>query len=354
MCVILIANKDRPSSAMIQSAWRQNDAGGGVAWREDGFVRWEKGIMNLEDMEKLINQLPLPFVAHFRIPSYGGKREELCHPFPIEKKVSLNLSGKTKGNVLFHNGHWTRWKESMLETVLKSGVPVPVGKWSDTRAMAFHASIYGLGILELIDEKAVAFGPEGCEVFPGTGWKIIDKIWCSNDFFRSGTYTTHNHVGYHNVYKMCSEPKCTKTKLENSAFCFEHKILESNSTSDSDSEELPVLDVHAGVVDDKEDSKVQSLVKYDPKPLSEAQKIVNESVKREEEAKKKAASGGGAKVLPFALADKLFKEHKLSKNKWKKARKHHMKEGKAIMKHAKKLALEKFHEMTEAPMVITH
>lgn len=353
MCVILLSNKDRPSIEMIRSAWRQNDAGGGVAWREDGFVRWEKGIMNLEQMEELCLKVPLPFIAHFRIPSYGGKRESLCHPFPIEKKVSLALSGKTKGNVLFHNGHWGKWKESMLDAVIKSGIPVPVGKWSDTRAMAFHAAIYGLGILELIDEKAVAFGPDVCEIFPGSGWKIIDKIWCSNDFFR-GTENHYHHGGYSNIYKMCSEAKCTKVRLHDSEFCYEHKNLAEAAIviPDSDTEELPVINIDSKVVDDKEDSQT----KIDRPLLSAAQIAVNKAVEIEKKDLdlRKSARGGGAKVLPFVLADKLFKEHKLSKNKWKKARRAHLKEGKSLKRHQMKLAVEKFHEMKDAPMVITH
>lgn len=189
MCVIFIAEVVRPTGDMVEKAFRANGAGGGVAWRKDKkTVAWKKGL-DVEEMKELCATLPLPYIAHFRIPSAGQARQpELCHPFPIDHKVPLFLEGTTGGYVLFHNGHWSKWKEYSLEAAVKSDVDIPMGRWIDTRAMAWVASIYGLGILEFIDEKAVAFGPADIEVVSGTGWFEIEvgkgtdmkKFWASN------------------------------------------------------------------------------------------------------------------------------------------------------------------------------
>lgn len=168
----------RPTPEQIEKCYEQNPSGAGVAWREGGLVKWKKGL-NLQEAQDLIAELPMPFVAHFRIPSCGGSVKSLCHPFPINKAVSLALEGETKDYVLFHNGHWGPWKTSMMEATLKMRAKLPVGHWSDSRAMAWMANLYGPGVLDFIDEKVIAFGPEDYEVF-GSGWEKVDEVWFSN------------------------------------------------------------------------------------------------------------------------------------------------------------------------------
>lgn len=195
MCVIMLASKVKPTEEMINRAYYQNDHGGGLAWRDKakGVVRWKKGL-SLEEMQELIKGLEPPFVAHFRIASSGGKSPQLCHPFPVEKQVDLALEGETKGYVLFHNGHWGEWKSFSKETALKMGRPLPIGHWSDTRAMAWACFNYGPGILEMIDEKCVIFGPKDLEVVRGTGWDEVNGVWCSNKHWEFPTgYRSHDH-----------------------------------------------------------------------------------------------------------------------------------------------------------------
>ena len=201
MCVIMIVSKNRPSEKMVAGAYKTNDHGAGIAWREkagDGktpIVRWKKGLKE-DEMQKLCKDLPLPYIAHFRIASCGGQNPLLCHPFPVSKEVDLALEGQTKGYVLFHNGHWGEWKFFCRETALKTGNKIPNGPWSDSRAMAWAAHNFGIGILEMIDEKSVAFGPSDIEVMRGTGWEEVDGVWCSNKSFTFGTYNqTHQRGG---------------------------------------------------------------------------------------------------------------------------------------------------------------
>ncbi len=141
MCVIAIAQTKRPSEEMIRKMWRHNDDGFGIAYRAPLTqgknkgklgVFWQKGVEKLENAIKLCNEVPLPYVAHFRIASQGGIDPNLTHPFPVDTDVSLALKGQTLGSVLFHNGDWTGWRHQ----ILIPGRPLPKGdKMSDTRAM---------------------------------------------------------------------------------------------------------------------------------------------------------------------------------------------------------------------------
>lgn len=185
MCVIAVAAKERCSPEMVAKMFQANQHGAGIAWRDKdekgvGTVAWKKGL-DLEEVTELCAQVPLPYVAHFRIPSCGGPSLFLTHPFPIQKDVPLELEGSTKGNVLFHNGHWTAWKTTMLDASIRGNGKLPLGKWSDSRAMAWMAAHYGIGMLEFIDEKAVVFGPIELELFgSGTWGKASEGIWVSN------------------------------------------------------------------------------------------------------------------------------------------------------------------------------
>jgi len=241
MCVICVVDKARPTDKMVEAMYDCNNAGAGFAWRQDGYVQWEKGLKIAEAVERC-RKLPIPFVAHFRIPTVGGARESLCHPFPVEKDASLELTGRTKGYVLFHNGHWVDWRKTVLASSIEHKLQVPTGKWSDSRAMAWVAAHHGLGILEMIDEKCIAFGPRDTEVF-GAGWERIDKQsdqpWVSNDHWkhRVSGFTNFNRgqqcgaddddqyeqyrVPYHSR-PICLFSTCNKVRVHGSQFCWEH------------------------------------------------------------------------------------------------------------------------------------
>lgn len=181
MCVILIAPKTRPTDAMIEACHACNDKGAGIAWRQGGRVHWKKGFLSIEEMQNLAATKPLPYVLHFRIPTVGGVRKDLAHPFPIDKSIPNSLEGSTKGFVLFHNGHWGKWRDTMLEAAIRSNTKMTPGKYSDSRAMAFCASIYGLPFLDLLDEKFAAFGPGPDDIeVSNFGWTLVEGVYASN------------------------------------------------------------------------------------------------------------------------------------------------------------------------------
>lgn len=223
MCVIFVCDDARPTDIMIDKAWDRNDDGGGIAWQEErGGVRevvWQKGITDIEKLRTLIKAAPFPFVAHFRVASSGGVKEELTHPFPIDKKTTLALSGRTRGSILFHNGDWKGWPEVARLAAVHSRTPIPKGRWSDTRAMAWLCSIYGEGFMEFLPEqKGVIMGPnpEDIDVLTGSnGWNQINGVWCSNDYFmnqRVGSYTP----------TMCKYGSCRETSNLVYGYCKDH------------------------------------------------------------------------------------------------------------------------------------
>ena len=217
---MLVKNEEnRPSVDMINKAWDRNDDGAGIAWREPAQkgagveVVWKKGL-SLVEVTQLCADLPLPYVVHFRVASCGGVRPSLTHPFPVHNLTSPALEGRTKGYVLFHNGDWKGWAEAAREAVIRTKTPIPVGRWSDSRAMAWLCSIYGLGFMEFLpDQRGIAFGPEGLEIFNGPGWKMVNNILCSNDLFMGTVWTNKNY---------CRYGTCTATALDLAGYCAAH------------------------------------------------------------------------------------------------------------------------------------
>lgn len=244
MCVISLSNKARPSEEMVEKMYNANDHGAGIAWREgdgkDRKVKWEKGL-DLEEIQKLIAKVPMPFVAHFRIASCGGQVPALTHPFPISRDVQLALSGTTKGYVLFHNGHWGNYKSEAMKAAQSFGQKVPTDKWSDSRTMAWMAHLYGLGILEFIDEKCIAFGPDDLEIVGKLGhsdWSQVNDVWVSN---RHWEHVTHRRGKVNiddtnwqgaNVMSRCANHTCNKLKVANSMFCHEHQAEKDGKKPD--------------------------------------------------------------------------------------------------------------------------
>jgi len=80
--VILVCPETvRPDRATLDACHRANPHGAGVAWREEGKVRWFKGL-EPDELEPLIADIPGEIVIHFRWASVGEVTPKLCHPFP--------------------------------------------------------------------------------------------------------------------------------------------------------------------------------------------------------------------------------------------------------------------------------
>lgn len=172
MCVIAICDHARLTDEQVHQMWDQNKHGGGIAWREKDatgkvVVKWRKGLKE-QDMLDANKFLPRPYILHFRVPSHDTSSSQLaCHPFPIDENATLGFEGQTEGFVLFHNGFWGDWRNKLQTIALNGYCWIPSGPWSDSRGLAWAAHHLGLGILEMANEKVVAFGPgeDDIEIF---------------------------------------------------------------------------------------------------------------------------------------------------------------------------------------------
>jgi hypothetical protein len=88
---------------------------------------------------------------------------------------------------------------------------------------------------------------------------------------------------------MCKVGTCCKVRIYQTEYCYDHKHLVDAKSAEESADILKTIDV-----------------------------VV--------EPKKKESGGAPTHVLPFVQACKLLKEGKISKNKWKKARKQYEKE----------------------------
>ena len=185
MCVILLAEKARPSRSLIDAACSTNPDGNGIAWIERKHVVWAKGL-STDDFQEAVARAPFPFIAHARIATVGGTPEELCHPFPIEPAAG---GGQTSGQapaVLFHNGTWDAWQDHLLAAMVRQDAPMPAGLWNDSRAMAWLVHRFGYGLLQTFPEtqRTAVLTLQGIYSY-GKNWtKVAEGLFASNTRWR--------------------------------------------------------------------------------------------------------------------------------------------------------------------------
>lgn len=207
MCVGIIVPKGAkwPNIETLIMAEEANSDGGSISWVEGGKVNWVKGITALE-IEEIMQKVSPPGLVHFRIATNGGAIPELCHPFPITNEASTKEEGSANA-VMIHNGHWGGWKKNLIH-LMPNGKALPKGPWSDTRAMAFLASVYTLEFLELIEEKIGYMNGKGVQAKLGNGWSEHEGCYYSNMLWKSKwekknvqTYNAQNVYSAHNARK---------------------------------------------------------------------------------------------------------------------------------------------------------
>jgi len=198
MCVIICCPSRFPPRQTIIEAEEHNSHGGGVAWIEGDKVKFKKGITAKQVIRMIQKkELTTPCIIHFRIASVGEVCDNLIHPFPISKTASLKLSG-IEESVLFHNGTYADWKDTLLDTVVRRpSLKIPEGELSDTRVIAFLCSVYGIGFLNLICgfSKFGVIDKKGIRMY-GDNWHEENKVYYSNRLFVQTTNTNVNHGMY--------------------------------------------------------------------------------------------------------------------------------------------------------------
>lgn len=197
MCVIVAVNtgSERPSRSDLKLMQDENPHGAGIAWIERGFVRFEKDV-KADRIVDLAMKVPTPFVLHFRWRSSGKICGELCHPFPLRLENPLALKGKTKRGVVFHNGTWTDWRANTLAAACATGKPIGDGPMSDTRALAYLATVLGKGVLETMPpgQRIALVTPAGIVRF-GPWTELADGVHVSNTRWLEESKPAAKHQG---------------------------------------------------------------------------------------------------------------------------------------------------------------
>lgn len=174
MCVILACER-RPDRETLEACASSNPHGAGVAWFSGGGVEWRKNLVP-DQVGLVLDNIPLPYVIHFRIATVGGVNAGLCHPFPLKSGVPLDLAGKSSG-VLFHNGHCSHAGELALAADVRLKGPA-----SDTRQIA--AVVHKIGLergKELIASIGDRFALMQDRNIALIGqWTKRGQIWYSN------------------------------------------------------------------------------------------------------------------------------------------------------------------------------
>lgn len=158
MCVIFSCEDRHITFDELIDGQTANGDGGGMAWIKDGTVHWKKGLTAGEILTLIAEQeVTFPYVIHFRIGTVGGTTDALTHPFPINDLASLELEGTCPDGVLFHNGHWSEWRNMILRSVTAGNRRIDgLDDWSDSRAMAYLVRHHGTGILDFIEHQKMA------------------------------------------------------------------------------------------------------------------------------------------------------------------------------------------------------
>ena len=105
-----------------------------MAWRRNGRVHWLKNA-SVSDLLRELPKIRGEVVIHFRWASVGGVDARLCHPFPVTPMANVSLSGDADA-VLFQNGTWQGYRESLVRLEQHRTKPLPTTPMSDTRAAA--------------------------------------------------------------------------------------------------------------------------------------------------------------------------------------------------------------------------
>jgi predicted glutamine amidotransferase len=166
MCVIIVAQKRLPNEEELRRAWSRNDDGAGVSWvSRRGKVVWVKGLMRLEDVLAIRNEVRLPCVWHFRSATHGGVSQALTHPFLISPKAPFSnpLKGTLKDgeSLLFHNGVEGQAISNLINLLAIKNLRLDDTVMSDSRAIAISISLVGEVVLTLYHSKFAIVRSDG-------------------------------------------------------------------------------------------------------------------------------------------------------------------------------------------------
>lgn len=196
MCVIVVADTERPTLDVLEQCERSNSDGVGIGWIADnGHVRWTKGI-TAKEAHDIGAGIPMPYVIHFRWTTVG-KEKKFCHPFPIDGFAGTEMEGEAR-SVLFHNGHITGYETVLSLLSSRWGYIRKLGDFSDTRVAALAAYHMGLDVLlTSFNGQKFCVLNRGGPVLYGD-WDHEGGIYYSNTYWKRSAYTPVDGYGYKN------------------------------------------------------------------------------------------------------------------------------------------------------------
>lgn len=208
MCIIYSCYKGVPTKEEQALGAEGNIHGAGICWLEGmgttkAKVRFLKGLKSdpdavMEQIEK--RKITFPYAIHYRSASIGGVCDELTHPFPITDDVEDYLEGSCR-RVLMHNGHIGDWKKWFTQVMFSTDKQIPVGPWSDSRALAAVVNAKGEGILEFIIEQSRVLV---MDAIPSQGYPKDDPL----SYIRTyGTWIEKEQLGYSQSTSTYKRPK---------------------------------------------------------------------------------------------------------------------------------------------------
>ena len=211
MCLIIAARTKKPSLEILKKAENANGDGAGVVWiNENKKAQWKKGL-NADGVFQLIENLPLPFVIHFRLGSRGLKKDLLLtHPFVIAPNSPLSLEGEAD-KLFVHNG--TIFDSDWKWGLLGAGLEIPDDLMSDSRAIAMILSQHkNYDFLKKIKGNFIYIDATK-EKFPfvilGDTFKYEDGMYFSNFEWKYRT----NYVGSYVGQNYASDYNCAASEI---------------------------------------------------------------------------------------------------------------------------------------------
>lgn len=195
MCVLIIVESRTPRLKDLQLMEKENPHGAGIAWQDKGEIAFVRDL-TAKEIFKLVQDLPRPYIIHFRWATKGEKTPMQMHPFPLGwAAINGPVSGRAPA-VMAHNGTWKEYKEW-----IPTGVDAD--KVSDTQIAAFMAGFYE----EILDEVTFAnalvkVGKKGADItYRGKTWQryqgnlFSNMNWKTRSRFDTPTYGVYSGSG---------------------------------------------------------------------------------------------------------------------------------------------------------------
>lgn len=174
-----------------------NPHGAGVAWLQDGRIRFARGLTAADIFQmQSDNVMSYPYLMHYRWATHGEKIPELTHPFPLGPRALMGELHGSASAVLIHNGTWSAYETNATKFVNEGNYELPeevLACGSDT-AIAAYLALHDQDILDSVQwATAVAEikeidGKTTMEITTRGSWYEKESNWYSNLNWVPGNY----------------------------------------------------------------------------------------------------------------------------------------------------------------------